>query len=497
MKKVLETRQTRKASDRRPWRTHSCVPCPHSWGHNLPMIGIISLFFLICRPTFATDIRLPAFTTQKLPNGVTVDLMPKPGVPLVGFRILINGGAEAEPPNLAGLSSITAQLLRKGTSKRTADQFSEELDFLGGTFQAPEATQSPASVVAAEFLKKDFDRGLDLVTDAVLRPTFPEAEVSKLLSQRIDAAKSAKDNPQSAIGLYFASFFFGPNHPYGRVADEASLSRIHRDDIVAFHKSNYCGKNLIVIVTGDFDSAEALSKIRAAFGSMPAGESFAETKTPNVPPSTRLLLVDKPDATQTYFYIAQPGIDRTNPDRVKLMLVNLVFGGRFTSLLNEALRVKSGLTYGATSIVQQPRIPGATIMASFTKTETTEKAIDMALDVLKQLDDKGLTPEQLSSSKAYMKGTFPTQRLETTDQLATVLGDMAIYNLGKGDIDDLFSRIDAVTLDDANATARKYYQSNNLTFVLIGNASKIRDSVKKYAPKMVEIPISKPGFAAD
>jgi zinc protease len=482
---------------RRLWRTHSCVPCPHSWGHNLLGVCILSLFALFSSFANAADIRLPAFTHQVLPNGVTVDLMPKPGVPLVGFRILINGGAEAEPANLAGLSSITAQLLRKGTSKRTADQFSDELDFLGGTFQTPEATQSPASVIAAEFLKKDFDRGLDLVSDAVLHPTFPEAEVAKLLSQRIDAAKSAKDNPQSAIGLYFASFFFGPNHPYGRVADEASLSRMHRDDIVAFHKSNYCGKNLIVIVTGDFDSTAAAAKIREAFGSVPAGGSFAPTKSPSTPVGARMLLVDKPDATQTYFYIAQPGIDRTSPDRVKLMLVNLVFGGRFTSLLNEALRVKSGLTYGASSIVQQPRVPGATIIASFTKTETTEKAIDMALDVLKQLADKGLTADQLSSSKAYMKGTFPPQRLETTDQLATVLGDLDIYHLGKGDIDDLFSRIDAVTLEDANAIARKYYQSNNLTFVLIGNAAKIRDSVKKYAPNMTEISISKPGFSAD
>ena len=468
----------------------------------------LALAVLFACAAFAADVRLPRFTRQVLPNGVTVELMPKPGVPLVSFRVLVNGGAEADPANLAGLASITAQLLRKGTAKRSADQFSEELDFLGGTFQTPEAAQSPASVIVAEFLKKDFDRGLDLVSDAVLHPNFPESEVTKLLSQRIDAAKSAKDNPQSAIGLYFASFFFGPGHPYGRVADENSLARIHRDDIVAFHARNYCGKNLVVIVTGDFDSA-AESKIREVFGGLAAGTAFgsdqasqplASRAVPGLVPlgsGPRLLLVDKPDATQTYFYIAQPGIDRTSPDRVKLMLVNLVFGGRFTSLLNEALRVKSGLTYGATSIVQQPRIPGATIMASFTKTETTEKAIDMALDVLKQLDDKGLTAEQLSSSKAYMKGTFPTQRLETTDQLATALGDMAIYNLGKGDIDDLFSRIDAVTLDDANAAARKYYKSGNLTFVLIGNASKIRDAVKKYAPKMVEIPITKPGFSAD
>ena len=471
----------------------------------------LALILVLASAAVFGEVRLPPFTRQTLPNGLTVELMPRPGVPLVGFRILVNGGAEAEPANLSGLASITAQLLRKGTAKRTADQFSEELDFLGGTFQTPEATQSPASVVTAEFLKKDFDRGLDLVSDAVLHASFPEPEVRKLLAQRIDTAKSTKDNPQAAIGLYFASFFFGSSHPYGRVPDESTLSRIQRQDIVDFHARNYCGKNLIVIVSGDFDSTEAASKIQAAFGNLSPGEAFTEAKpAPGRPLASRdfdhlipltsgprLLLIDKPDATQTYFYIGQPGIDRTSPDRVKLMLVNLLFGGRFTSLLNEELRVKSGLTYGATSIVQQPRMPGATIIASYTKTETTEKAIDMALDVLKRLREQGVTADQLASAKAYLKGTFPTQRLETTDQIATALGDIAIYHLGKDDIDDLFSRIDAVSLEDANSIAHNYYRDRNLTFVLLGNASKIRDAAKKYAPKMVEVSITKPGFAAD
>jgi zinc protease len=456
----------------------------------------LALIAILAGAAALGEVRLPPFTRQVLPNGVIVELLPRSGVPLVGFRILVNGGTEAEPANLPGLAGITAQLLRKGTAKRTADQFSSELDFLGGTLQTPEATQSPASVVAAEFLKKDFDRGLDLVSDAVLHPSFPEAEVRKLLSQRIDAAKSIKDNPQAAIGLYFAAFFYGAGHPYGRVADDTSLSRIQRQDIQMFHAHNYCGKNLIVIVSGDFDPASAMPKISEAFGAIAAGDAFAPAKAPAFPTGPRLLLVDKPDATQTYFYIGQPGIDRTSPDRVKLTLVNLLFGGRFTSLLNEELRVKSGLTYGATSIVQQPRMPGATIIASFTKTESTEKAIDLALDVLKRFREQGVTADQLSSSKAYMKGTFPTQRLETTDQIAGVLGDIAIYHLGKDDIDDFFSRIDAVNLEDANATARKYYQATNLTFVLVGNGTKIREAAKKYAPKITELPITTPGFSS-
>src|SRR5262249_46502545 len=149
--------------------------------------------------------------------------------------------------------------------------------------------------------------------------------------------------------------------------DENSLARIQRDDIAAFHKRNYCGKNLVIIVSGDFDTSAAQQKILDVFGPVPAGNAFESAKLPAIAPGPRLLLVDKPDATQTYFYIAQPGIDRTNPDRVKLALVNLFFGGRFTSLLNEELRVKSGLSYGASSVVQQPRLPGANLITSFTK----------------------------------------------------------------------------------------------------------------------------------
>lgn len=457
-------------------------------------LGLIAI--LACAELLA-QVKLPPFSRLVLPNGVVVELMPRPGVPLVGFRVLVKGAVEAEPADRAGLASVTAQLLRKGTTKRTADQFSEELDFLGASFQTPEVTQPPATVIAAECLKKDFDRGLDLISDAVLHPVFPEAEVRKTLSQRIDAAKALKDNPQAAIGQYFAAFFFGPNHPYGRPADENSLARIQRADIAGFHARNYTGKNLVVIVSGDFDASSAAPKIREAFRAAPEGAPFEWPKLAAIPGGARLLLVDKPDATQTYFYIGQPGIDRKNPDRVKLTLVNLLFGGRFTSMLNEELRVNSGLTYGATSIVQQPRTPGAILIASFTKTDTTEKAIDMALDVLKRLPEKGIAADQLASAKAYLKGTFPPQRLEMSDQIAAILGDMEVYGLGKDDIDDLFSRIDAVSLDDANAVARKYYKSGNLTFVLLGNAAKIRDAAKKYAPKMIEVPVTKPGFGAD
>jgi len=121
----------------------------------------------------------------------------------------------------------------------------------------------------------------------------------------------------------------------------------------------------------------------------------------------------------------------------------------------------------------------------------------MALDILKQIGEKGITAEQLASVKAYVKGTFPTQRLETSDQLASILSEMELYGLGKAEVDDFFSAIDGVSLADANAAAKKYYKSDNLTFVLVGNAAKIREGVSKYAPKITEVPITKAGFAVE
>ena len=445
--------------------------------------------------TLSAQVKLPPYTREVLPNGVVVYFVPRTGIPLVQFRVLVRGGGESEPQGLAGLSAVTAELLRRGAGDRSADQFADELDGLGGAFGSNANEQ--ATVVTAEFLKKDFDRGLSLVSDAVLHPTFPNEEVRKTLARRLDGLKSAKDNPGAAIQPYYRSFFFGPEHPYGRVTNEASIDHIRREDIVDYHRRLYAGRNLIVIVSGDFDAPAAKSRIAAVFGSLPAGAAYqwADDHPPARPAAPRVLLVDKPDATQTYFIIAQPGARRASPDRVPLTLVNTLFGGRFTSMINDELRVNTGLTYGANSAVEMNRLTGGLFISTYTKTETTARAIDLALEVLKRLSDKGLTAEQLASAKAYVKGTFPPDRLQTTDQIAAMLGDIELYGLGRDEVDDYFARIDAVTLDQANQIARKYYRTDNLTFVLVGAEAKIRETAAKYSPKIEERSIKQPGWS--
>lgn len=441
----------------------------------------------------AAGVQLPKYTRQVLPNGVVLDVMPRRDVPLAVIRVVIRGGIESEPAGLSGLASVTAEALRRGTATRTAEQFSTELDSLGATLSTGADFQSTS--IGLELLSKDLDAGLNLLLEAILRPSFPEAEIRKLLAQRIDSAKALKDNPGAAASEFFRAFFFGSQHPYGRPADELSYARITREAIADYHKRMFAGRNMIVVVSGDVDEKAAAAKAAAAFGAIPAGQLYP-WKSAGAPrqEGTRVAIIDKPDATQTNFLIGIPGIDRTSPDRIALWLVNTLFGGRFTSILNDELRVNSGLTYGAGSRVDQNHLPGRITISSFTKTESTAQAIDMAVGLLKKLGEQGVTAEQLASAKAYVKGTYPAERLETSDQLADVLAEIELYDLSRGEVDDLFSRIDAVTLEQANAVARKYFAAGNLTILLLGNAQAIRPVAVRYDPKPVEIPISRPGL---
>ena len=451
----------------------------------------LSLFLIAV--TLSAQVRLPQYTRQVLPNGAVLDVMPRKDVPLVNIKVVFRGGAEAEPAGLPGIANVTAEAIRRGTAKRDNEQFSRELDSLGATFGAASDLQSIN--IRAEFLSKDLQTGLDLLLDAIVNPAFTEAEVKKVVAQFVDSSRALKDNLDAAAWEYYRGFYYGPQHPYGRPADELSYAKITRKDVADFHRKMFVGRNLFVAVAGDFDPAVASKILGSAFASIPAGEAYQWKQPPKTKQSsTRIAVVDKPDATQTEFLIGQPGIDRSHPDRVPLWVVNTIFGGRFTSILNDELRVNSGLTYGATSRLEQTHLPGRITIASFTRTETTGKAVDLAIELLKRLREKGITPDQLASAKQYLKGTYPAQRLETPDQLVDILTEIELHDLNRGEVDDLFSRIDSVTIERANQIIRNYYNNDNLTFFLLGNASKFAGDIQKYGKEIATVPISRPGL---
>ena len=441
----------------------------------------------------AQSIHLPPHEKIVLKNGLTVLLLEKHGVPIVSFNAIVKAGAAADPAGQEGLAAITAGLLRKGTKTRTAQQFSADLDFIGGSFDA--GARADFTSVSAECLSKDVATGLDLFADALLHPTFPKDEADKLLAQTLDAIKGAKDDPQQVLAPYYYAYLYG-GRGYGRSedGDEISVPKIQRDATAKFYDTYYAPGNMILAVAGDFQPSEMKKRIEDVFGSW-ATKQTPLVKIEAMPPAKgkRLLLIDKPDATQTYFAIGNIAIAARDPDRVAIRVVNTVFGERFTSMLNEALRVESGLTYGARAGFDARKSPGPFSIQSFTKNETTTQAIDLALQVLAKLHKDGLTAEQLASAKSYIKGQFPPQ-IETSGGLARRIASNEFYGLDDSEVNQLEARIDAVTLETARQVIQKHYPSDSLVFMLIGNASAIAPAVKKYAEKQDARKITDPGF---
>ncbi|MGH9790432.1 MAG: M16 family metallopeptidase, partial [Candidatus Acidiferrales bacterium] len=394
-----------------------------------------------------SSLKLPPYKKTKLPNGLTVLLMEHREVPIVSFEFAVKGGSVADPRGKEGTASLTAELLRKGTKSRTAEQIAAQLDFIGGQFD--DGTRPDESTASAEFLKKDLATGLDLLADILLNPSFPADEFTKLQEQRMDGIRSAKDRAQAVMASYFNGYLFG-SHPYGRPTggDEKSLAAITRDDVAQFYQANYAPANAILAVVGDFSAAEMEKLIAQKFGGWSAPASSARSAAaaklaePAPVKGKRLLLVDKPDSTQTFFRIGNVGISDTHPDRVPIQVVNTLFGGRFTSMLNSALRIESGLTYGAGSFFDQRQVSGPFAINSYTQNETTEKAIDMALDILKRLHAEGVSETQLTSAKNYIKGQFPPD-IETSDQLANLLVDLELRGLDEREINEFYAKVDA------------------------------------------------------
>ncbi|WP_342378546.1 insulinase family protein [Myxococcus stipitatus] len=443
----------------------------------------------------AQGVTLPKPTTLTLPNGARLLLVERRDVPLISFSAWVRGGALADPAGKEGLAALTAELLQRGAGSRDARQFAEAVDGVGATLKTHADLEHLA--ITGQFMSRDSALMVELLSDLLTRPRFAQDELKKTRERMASEIIAAKDgDPRALINTYFEAFQFS-GHPYGTPVGgtEASLPTLSRKDVLAYAKNQLGGDRLILSVVGDFDTKELAEKLSAALG----GWAKAASPAPQAPVTTvtkgrRVLLVDKPDATQTYFSVGNTGISRSDADRVTVDLVGTVLGGRFTSLLNTELRVKSGLTYGARAAFSQSTHPGAFAMYSFTQTETTEKALDMALDVYSRYRKSGMDDAMLASAKAYVLGQFPPE-LETGGQVADKLSELAFYGLDSSDVDGFAAAVTRATrVDVSTVIGRTLPASEDLTFVLIGKAATIRELARKYGP-VTEMKISDKRFS--
>ena len=456
-------------------------------------IYTIVLIVVLSSISFA-QFQLPVYEKYILPNGLTVYLMEQHEVPLIYINAIFPAGAVWDGEQ-NGLAALTADALLFGSKNYTKDQIEQSFDFLGASISSNAGTE--ASKVSISFKKDDFEKLFTIFADVIKNPSFPQVEVEKRKQRWIAELQQDRESPRRVIRNYFNKFIFG-DMPYGNPIDgtQKSIEKITSDDLRGFFNLHYPLSLACIAIVGDFNAKEMKEKVESFFPPIPKVDVPMLPKDlkdkVELPSADRVLLVNKDDSRETTFMIGSNGVAWNNPDIIQIDVINTILGARFTSWLNTALRINSGLTYGARSGFTHFKYDGTFFAYSFTATKNTGEAIDLTLQVFDRLHKEGIDEETLNSAKNYMKGQFPPD-YETAGELADLLTTMYFYGLSDSYINDFEKNVDAMTVEKANEIIAKYFPAENLQFVLIGKADEIRDKVSKYG-KITEKNINDDGY---
>ena len=422
-------------------------------------------------PAKERPFHFPKYETRKLPNGLTVFVIEDRREPLVSYDLEITtAAASANDAAHAGLASMTAQLLRQGTKTRTAQQIATTVDSSGGSLGA--SAGSDMANVQCTMMKSHADLGLELLSDIVLNPSFPQGEVDRLMRQTLSSLQVEYSDPQSLAELLARRTAFG-KHPYGMPVQGTpdTVKKLKRDDIVAFYEAHYAPTYAYLAISGDVTPAEAFAKAEKYFGAW-KGTAAAPVMMPAQPlASRRIILVDKPDAVQTQYSIVQVAIARNDPDYIPLQIANQIFGGSFNSRLNMKLRANEGLTYGASSALESMRQTGLFAARSFSRTEKTATAVKMMSDLLADYREHPVTASELNDAKAYLAGSF-VLGIETPAQVAQRVLITAVNGLPANYWDTYRDKILATTPEQVTEAVRRHLTPDKMAIVAVGNASK-------------------------
>ena len=441
---------------------------------------IAALFVLPCllfpAVARAQKINLPPVTRVTLDNGAHVVLMEYHRAPSLSVTALFRGGSALDPAAKAGVAGLTADLLRKGTDTRSAQQIAEQIDTLGGSLDA--SAGDDRVQVVLDVLSKDTDAGLELMADIIRHPTLPDEELSRARQLEISGLQSLGEDPGS-IATRVASELVYAGHPYGQDSTITSLKNITRDDLRAYHNNVFQPDNLTLVAVGDFKPAEMLAKLKARFGDWQRVKIEATPATPPTPTQPRkIVLIDKPDATQTQVRWIRPAFARSSPDYFPALVADTVLGGGFTSRLINEIRVNRSLTYGISSRFGPQLAGGDFVVSTFTKIETTKALLDATNNVLRQAADKGFTSAELQKAKNFMAGQFAISA-QSPEALAAQLANIAFYNLPPDYLQTYLLRLRAVSLSDANRIARTYFAPSALSLVLVAPAAKVKSQLSE------------------
>lgn len=422
----------------------------------------------------ARAVEIGKSSTFTLANGLKVVVVENHKLPEISYQLSIDRDPVLEKEK-AGLSDIAGSLLATGTTTRTKAEIDEAVDYIGANLSTNGAGGFASS------LTKHTDKILGLFSDVILRPSFPPNEFDKIKTQTLSGLQTEKDDPNAISGNVSSALTFGPNHPYGEITNEITVSTIELKDCVDYYHANFKPGTAYLVIVGDITPEVAKAKAEKYFGNWPAGKTTPQSyASPKPVDKTQVDFVDKSGAVQsviniTYAVDMKPGSTDVIPARV----MNTILGSGFSGRLFKNLREDKAYTYGAYSSLDADKLAGTFSANASVRNEVTDSAVTQFMIELNRLRNEPVTSTELELAKSFIAGAF-ARSLESPQTVAGFALNKMMYNLPDDYYDTYLQRLAAVTVDDVSRVAKRYLTPDKARIVVVGNKDEVMSKLASF-----------------
>lgn len=433
-------------------------------------------------------VHLPRPTVTKLPNGLTVFILEQHKLPTVNAALWIGGGDMADPQDMPGLASFTADMLREGTEHRASARLAADIDNIGATLNASAGFGSTHSAVSASGLAPDTERILDLMSDVVLHPTFPADELDKYKKRRLSDLEQERSDPSTLAQERLHQAVYQQFPAAVTLPTQASINAASPERLKAFYARYYVPGNAILGIVGDVDQRQALEMVRKYFGAWkgtaPAKPDWARLPDPQ---PTKIYLVDRPDSVQANILAGDYGARRADADYPALAVMNAVVGGGPQARLFLNLREEHGYTYGAYSRTGDDLYRQAWQANTEVRNAVTDGSMEQLMNELHRIRDQKVPSTELDEAKHAIVARFALS-LEQPQTLLSNWMTVEYEGLPMDYWDRFPVQIADTSADAVQQAARRYVDLDHLQIVCVGDSKQpgndqkqsIREVLAKY-----------------
>ena len=426
----------------------------------------------------------PRAVEATLPNGLRVVAVTQRNLPLIAAHLIVRHGATSDPPGLPGLATITATLLTQGAGALSATQIAERVDALGARLEA--AAGFDASILSVMAMTTKFRTAFELAGTVVRTPAFTDDDLERIKAKALSDLKLMYGSPNGLARLVATRLAFGDGiyaHPLA--GTPASVAALTRDDVIAYHRSRYVPSRSLLVIGGDLDPDEAMTLAHDVFGAWDDPKVAAPEINDTAPPKPRFVVVDQPAAGRTAIVTAHPAVRRHADDYYAGVVATAILSG-YSGRLNQEVRIKRGLSYGAGAQLVARRQAGLFTAATLVDHRKAAEATEVVRATLRGLLESPPQPGELSTRKTNVLGNF-ARSVETIEGLITAFGEYALYDLGLDEIERFEATISAIGAPAVVEFARRYVAVEP-SIALVGHADDFIDELARFERPIERIP---------